>query len=641
MTWPRGSPTSWRWCSDGSIVVSWLEKPPALDFDWEGRIFGVLLSLWKRVRPDPNPPARPEAARLADELAALTVLARALAEESVRLAPARLDGGVRANDLLLPEAFDLGGSAEENRDALVLRVAVGATIRRLGLDVVPASAPTAVGPRAIASLDAARRATDVLVAELPMFAALHTRTAALERVRRSTLSTEWMAIYDAALDLSVTWAPPAPPLGDPGPPLRMWGELVRALAGDGGEGHTPGETPAKPSTGTERKARPSDEVERTSVDEAKAAEKVITHTFEKMETLDEHQGQIQRMDGADELDEHLEALDEVDLNQVMRGGERAQSLYKAEIGIDANVPDVSDILPDERGIPYDEWDRRSGRYKPGWCTVYPTPMGPGKPAWAATALARHRALVDDLYRRLVIHRTRRSPERAQRDGEELDLDALVDDLANRRAGLGHSERVYLRKLRRQRSFATTVLLDVSLSTDAWVADRRVLDVAREAVLVLGEVAHRFGDPLQVLAFASHTRNRCRVWTVRDWNEPWAVGKARLGALHPQGYTRIGPALRHAIAELSKADADRRLLLLISDGKPTDYDRYEGRHGVADVRQALREGEARGVVTHALAVDAVAGDHLPPMLGPGAWHILPDPRRLPEVLTTVYGRLTGR
>ena len=185
-----------------------------------------------------------------------------------------------------------------------------------------------------------------------------------------------------------------------------------------------------------------------------------------------------------------------------------------------------------------------------------------------------------------------------------------------------------------------MLLDVSLSADAWVDGARVLDVAREAVLVLGEVAHRLGDSLQVLAFASHTRNRCRVWTVRDWGEPWAAGRARLGALHPQGYTRIGPALRHATTELARTEADRKLLLLVSDGKPTDYDRYEGRYGVADVRQALREAEARGVSTHALAVDAVAGAHLPSMLGPGAWHVLPHPRRLPEALTTVYGRLVG-
>lgn len=628
--------------------MTWMDKPPNLDVEWEGRVFGVLLSLWKRLRPDPNPPPRPEAARLADEQAALTLLARALAQETVRLAPARLDGGVRANDLLLPEALDLGGTAEENRDALILRVAVGATIRRLGLDAIPLDAPTGAGPRAIASLDAARRATDVLVTELPMFAALHERTTALERARAGLppRSPAWAAIHAAALDLSVPWPLPGeplptPPPGDPGPAPRMWGELIRAIAGAGAAGLTPRETPSAPSTGTERKARPSDEVERVLVDEEKAKEKVISHTFEKVETLEEHNGQTLKMDGADELDEHLEALDEVDVNQVIRGGERARSLYKAEIGLDADVPDVAHVIPDERGLPYDEWDRGAGRYKPGWCTVYPTPMGPGEPAWAAAVLPRHRALVEDLHRRLVIHRTRRTPERAQRDGEELDLDALVDDLANRRAGLAPSERVYLRKLRRQRSFATTVLLDVSLSTDAWVADRRVLDVAREAVLVLGEVAHRFGDPLQVLAFASHTRNRCRVWSVRDWNDPWELGRARLGALHPQGYTRIGPALRHAMAELSKADADRRLLLLISDGKPTDYDRYEGRYGVADVRQALREGEARGIVTHALAVDAVAGDHLPPMLGPGAWHILPEPRRLPEVLTTVYGRLTGR
>lgn len=420
----------------------------------------------------------------------------------------------------------------------------------------------------------------------------------------------------------------------------MWGELVRAPA-PAQALDAKGDTQSGPSTGTERKGKPVDEVERVTIDENKAKEQVVQHVFEKVETLDEHKGQVQKMDGSDELDDHAEALDEVDMRQVIRGGERAQSLYRAEVGIDADVPDVSDVRPDERGIPYDEWDAGAGRYKPAWCTVYPTPMGPGDARWAAEALPRQRALVEDLHRRLVIHRTRRSPCRGERDGDDLDMDALVDQHAERRAGRGPSDRVYIRKLRRARGFATTVLLDISLSTDAWVANRRVLDVAREAILVLGEVADRLGDPLQVLAFASNTRNRCRVWNVRDWADPWEIGRARLGALRPQGYTRIGPALRHAAAELERTEADRKLLLLVSDGKPTDFDRYEGRYGVADIRQALREASARGISTHGLAVDAVARDHLPAMLGPGAWHILPDPKRLPEALTTVYGKLTGR
>jgi nitric oxide reductase NorD protein len=102
---------------------------------------------------------------------------------------------------------------------------------------------------------------------------------------------------------------------------------------------------------------------------------------------------------------------------------------------------------------------------------------------------------------------------------------------------------------------------------------------------------------------------------------------------------MGPALRHATTELAAEPADRRLLLLVSDGKPTDYDRYEGRYGVADIRQALREADRAGVHTHALAVDATARDYLPPMFGAGNWDILSHPEQLSEVLTTVYGRLT--
>lgn len=613
-----------------------LEEAPKLELDWEERVFRGLLALWRRLRPAAAPVVRAEAARLAAEGQALAVFASTLAGEPLRVLPAGGDGGVRANDLLVPDALDLGGDAPTNREALLVRVAVGATVRRLGLDrAVPALAPE----RALAALVAARRATDTLVAELDGYAALHRRVAAAELASRPAGAPAWDALRAAALDLDQPFPPGAPPAGEPGPALRMWGDLVRATAA--GEGKAADEPPAAASRGSERAGKPVDEVERVTIDEARAREKVVQHTFEKVETLEEHKGQVQRMDGSDELDEHLDALDEVDLRQVIRGGERAESLYRAEIGIDADVPDVGDVRPDERGVPYDEWDARAGRYRPGWCTVYPTPMGPGDPRWGALALVRERHRIDELHRRLLLHRTRRSPQRRQRDGEGIDLDAVVDDHADRRAGRGPSERLYLRALRRQRSFATTVLLDLSLSTDAWVADRRVLDVSREAVLVLGEVAERLGDPLQVLAFASHTRNRCRVWTVRDWAEPWALGRARLGALHPQGYTRIGPALRHATAELTRAGADRRLLLLVSDGKPTDYDRYEGRHGVADVRQALREAAAKGVSTHALAVDAVARDHLPAMLGPGAWHILPDPSALPEALTTVYGRLTGR
>jgi nitric oxide reductase NorD protein len=304
----------------------------------------------------------------------------------------------------------------------------------------------------------------------------------------------------------------------------------------------------------------------------------------------------------------------------------------------AEIPDVARLDPSERGIIYDEWDWRAQRYKVGWCTVYPTPTRAQDPAWTRAALARQRRTIEALRDKLLIHRSRLQEAPRQRQGDDVDLDALVEALALRRAG--HEDpRVYLQRQRRRRDVATTVLLDTSLSTDSWVQGRRVLDVAREAALALGEVAYSLGDRLQILAFASHTRNICRVWEVCGWSDPWMTARHKLGALKPQGYTRIGPALRHASSRLAKAPAQRRLLLLISDGKPTDYDRYEGRYGLADVRMALREARQAGVCVHALAVEATARASLPEAFGAGAWHVLPRPELLPQALTEAYGRLT--
>jgi len=288
-------------------------------------------------------------------------------------------------------------------------------------------------------------------------------------------------------------------------------------------------------------------------------------------------------------------------------------------------------------LAYDEWDVRARSYRRGWCTVYERRARATDAQWAADAGRRHAPRIEQLVRSLERQRPRRAALDRQVDGDDVDVAALVEERAALAAGHGGDPRLYTRRERRHRDFATTVLLDLSLSTDAWIGGRRVLDVARDAVFVLGEAAARLGDRLSVLAFESETRHRCRVWRILDWDEPWERGRDRLGALEPRGYTRIGPAIRHAAVGLGAVRAERKLLLLVSDAKPSDYDRYEGRYGVADVRQALREVERDGVRAHALAVDSVARAWLPDLFGPGAWDVLPRAELLPDVLTRVYGR----
>jgi nitric oxide reductase NorD protein len=625
-------------------------KATDIGFDWELGVFKALRGLWRWIAPE-APPAYDagRAALLEDHIGALRVLAQLIAGEAVRVLPARSEGGVRGRDLLLPSFVDLAPDPEANRGLYVLRVAHAAAVRRLGAPPVPALQVE----RWRVDLQVAGEAAEWLREDLPRFGPAWDEACALALAARPDLASlaGQAALLEtarrAALNGIEIWRDDAlwkriartHPRGPASPPVPLWGALLESTSDDRttGRGALDGSLP----DGTEIEAPAVEDLRRVMLDAERQQEKVLTHTFEKIETLDSSQGNVMKDDGGDELEEHLEALQEVDLRDLLRGGDDAHSVYRADVQADVDIPDVESIRPDERGVPYDEWDHRSRRYRKGWCTVYPTPMNAGSPSWAAEATARHRRLITRLRAQLERHRAERRFIDRQLDGEDVDIDALVDARAEVAAGRTGSGRLYIRRELRRRDFATTVLLDVSLSSDSWVANRRVLDVSREAVLVLGEVAEALGDRLQVLAFASSTRNRCRVFQVRGWGERWAVGRAKLGALEPQGYTRIGPALRHATAELCATAAERRLLLLVSDGKPSDYDRYEGRYGVSDIRMALREAERAGVTTHALAVDAVARDYLPAMLGPGGWSILPTPDHLLQALTSLYGRLTLR
>ncbi len=637
-------------------------KSPSFDFDWEERLFRLLRRGWQGLfsSSSEEEPENPEAVSLAEVVHRLRVIAPLLAGRTLRVEEAEGAGGLRGGTLLLPARMTLGKSTEENLALYLTRCALAAILRRFpgeGADLPEPEAHPAEW--LLASLRVTAAARRILLEEFPAFgpmldlaeaACLSGRTLPedssaalrlLERCRLGALQGEspWL---DAELRIQLL-ALPADPLffrESASPPLEAWGEVLPPLITDAGLGIDPDLESPGTASGTEREAPPKDHIEQVKLDRKEQEDNVLIHSFEKVETAEEYKGGARETDGEDELDEHLEALEEVDLRTVIRGGEEAQSVYRTELRLDMEAPDISAGEPEGPALLYDEWDGKRRRYRKDWCRVYPQPWPTGDASWAA----RQRSLQDRRIRRLEheLLRYRQKLERQDRqmDGEEIDISALCDELAFRRAGESTDEKVYIRRSRLRHEVAVTVLLDLSLSSDSYVGEQRVLDLSREAVFVLGETCRRLGESIQVLAFASKTRTHCRVWSIAERHEDWRQAAQRLGALKPQGYTRIGPALRHATRELVSRKEGRKLLLLISDGKPNDYDRYEGRHGIADVRQALREAKRDGVHTHALAVDRQARHYLPEMLGPGAWHILQHPEDLVPALTRVYGRLTA-
>ncbi len=181
--------------------------------------------------------------------------------------------------------------------------------------------------------------------------------------------------------------------------------------------------------------------------------------------------------------------------------------------------------------------------------------------------------------------------------------------------------------------AITLLVDVSGSTDAWIAPgRRVIDVEREALLLVCIALDGLGEPFCVQAFSGEGPQGVVVRSIKAFDERYDNAVAlRIAGLEPERYTRAGAAIRHASALLMGQPAAHRLLLMLSDGKPNDADGYEGRYGVEDMRQAVTEARLQGIAPFCLTIDRQAAHYLPYVFGPRQYALLARPALLPAIL----------
>ena len=289
---------------------------------------------------------------------------------------------------------------------------------------------------------------------------------------------------------------------------------------------------------------------------------------------------------------------------------------------------------------YPEWDFRIQAFRHPGATVRLLPPPSGAQQWVDDTLTEHRTLLDAIRQRFAALRPQRTVRRRQTDGDDIDLEACVEGLANLRAGWPMADDLYCSQQRTRRDMAILILIDVSGSTDGWISNsRRVIDVEREALLLVCIALGAMGEPFAVQAFSGNGPAGVSQWDIKRFDEPHSPAVAlRIAALEPDQYTRTGAALRHASATLMREGAPHKLLLLLTDGKPNDCDLYEGRYGIEDTRQAVTEAKLQGISPFCLAVDRQAASYLPGVFGAHHYALLSTPASLPTVLLDWMQRL---
>jgi nitric oxide reductase NorD protein len=367
----------------------------------------------------------------------------------------------------------------------------------------------------------------------------------------------------------------------------------------------------------------------------------VVRTDEPQESVEDPLGLQRPTDRADEADpEGLgDSLAELPEARVVRTPGQAKEVLRA--GDEApRTQSTSASTPRRVGIAYPEWNFRSGTYRRPGAIVRETAPALGDLQWVESARARHAALARRVRTRFERLRPRRSRIGRQADGPELDIAEYVRASADARAGAVVEDRLYVDERPERRELTVALLADVSASTDSWVAGhQRIVDVEKDALLVVCEALGALGDPYAIFAFSGESAEQVSVITVKRFEDRTddAV-RRRIAALEADGYTRVGAAIRHATASLIRQPTARRLLLMLSDGKPNDVDEYEGPYGIEDARQAIAEARAQNVNVFCLTVDREAPRYAPRIFGRAGFTLLRRPDQLPEVLIDVLRRL---
>jgi hypothetical protein len=363
---------------------------------------------------------------------------------------------------------------------------------------------------------------------------------------------------------------------------------------------------------------------------------------ESDETSDEEQQRERRRRDARELFNAWAASESSDNGEeTLTGAERWMSGESAE----------QTLEPGEEAFEYDEWDRDLSDTRVGWCRVVEKKVKRGDRTFVELTRSRYRGVISSIRHQFQLMR----PESLRRvanelDGDDYDLNALIDYVIDRRADGQQSERVYTRRLRRERDVAVSFLLDQSSSTARTIGrhplqpythpGRRIIEVEKEGLVLMSEALEAVGDPYSIYGFTSEGRRNVKFYVVKDFDEPYAGEvEQRIGGINYQNNTRLGAAVRHAAAKLRRQEARTRLLIVLSDGRPYDHDYGDARYARDDTREALRQARLDGITPFCITIDRDSEAELRDLYGEVGYTIIDDVLSLPERMPAIYRRLT--
>jgi nitric oxide reductase NorD protein len=285
---------------------------------------------------------------------------------------------------------------------------------------------------------------------------------------------------------------------------------------------------------------------------------------------------------------------------------------------------------------YNEWNFQRQHYHKNWCVLRELDVQPKYDSFVADTLDKYRGQLKSLRHTFEILRGEDKLLKKQPYGDDIDINAFVDALADVKSGMEMPEQLFTKMHKEERNVAVLLMVDMSGSTKGWINQAE-----REALVLLAEALEILGDRYAIYGFSGVTRKRCELFRIKSFDDEYdSEIRARISNMEPQDYTRMGVFIRHGTRLFSEVEASTKLMITLSDGKPDDYDTYRGEYGIEDTRQALYEAKREGIHSFCITIDEQARDYLPHMYGAANYAVIDEVSQLPLKVSDIYRRLTS-
>ena len=325
-----------------------------------------------------------------------------------------------------------------------------------------------------------------------------------------------------------------------------------------------------------------------------------------------------------------------DLDEITLGRKKAN--LNARIKMDLDISSNSqEEFPIGKGFFLDEWDYKKNAYLENYVKIKPIITTNIK---AISIPKRLTKIVKRVQNELDLMELDRIKKINLAYGDEVNIDSWIDYRGSRNKE-GHNQKFFETFEKKTRDMSTLILADISLSTEAGITSEiRVIDMVKDGLMVFSEALERLQDRFAIYAFSSLKNTNVRFHIIKNFKEKYSnLILGRIDSIKPGYYTRLGAAIRESTKILNNQKSANKLLLIISDGKPNDVDRYDGRYGIEDTKKAIQEARKKGITPFCVTIDLEAKDYLTHLFGKNGFVVIRDTKKLPKVLPEIYMNLT--